>query len=160
MHYQFLFYGGSILSHYSTYSTQETDNLINILTINRNAAIVIDSDKNYRSAPIGKTKKRIIDEFHERNMFSWVTLGYEIEHYIPYEVINSARKYNLEKQCDLYTKFDVYISDKLKNFSSHKIKFAHDIKGYITMENSKSISNGNLKKQVEELYLRIQSWNK
>ncbi|MBD5453294.1 MAG: ATP-binding protein, partial [Lachnospiraceae bacterium] len=41
-HYQFLYYGGRLLSQYS--AEEETD-LISIITTNRNAAIVMDSDK-------------------------------------------------------------------------------------------------------------------
>ena len=53
-HYQFLYYGGRLLSHYSA---KEQEELINIVTTNRNAAIVIDSDKRNRQASINSTKK-------------------------------------------------------------------------------------------------------
>lgn len=45
--YQFMYYGGRLLSHYST---EQTEDLLNILTTNRNAAIIIDSDKWNRQA--------------------------------------------------------------------------------------------------------------
>jgi len=83
-HYQFLYYGGRLLSQYSA---QEETELINIITTNRNAAIVIDSDKRYRSASMNDTKKRILEEFSNLNMFSWVTKGKEIENYLPKKAI-------------------------------------------------------------------------
>lgn len=51
--YQFLYYGGRLLSHYTT---KETEDLINILSTNRNAAIVIDSDKRSKQGHINDTK--------------------------------------------------------------------------------------------------------
>lgn len=69
-HYQFLYYGGRLLSQYAL---QEQTELISILTTNRNAAIIIDSDKRNQQASINSTKKRIVEEFEALHMFSWVT---------------------------------------------------------------------------------------
>ena len=55
--YQFLYYGGKLLSHY-TVEKDYTD-LINVLLTNRNAAIVIDSDRRNQTARINETKKEL-----------------------------------------------------------------------------------------------------
>lgn len=153
-HYQFLYYGGRLLSQYST--KEETD-LINIITTNRNAAIIIDSDKRYRSDQINDTKKRIVNEFDSLGMFHWVTKGKEIENYLPQEAVEAMLGTTLTGGCTQYQLFPDFISPYYKSFSSKKVPFANKIKGYITLENSSAILD--LKKQIEKLYIHIQAWN-
>ena len=86
--YQFLYYGGRLLSHYTADESHEENELISILTTNRNSAIVIDSDKTSQSKPINDTKKRIQAEFDKLNLFCWITKGKEIENYVPCQAIN------------------------------------------------------------------------
>lgn len=153
-HYQFLYYGGRLLSQYS--AKEETD-LINIITTNRNAAIVIDSDKRYRSDQINDTKKRIVKEFESLGMFQWVTKGKEIENYLPLDAIESMLGTSLPSSCDQYQLFPDFISPYYKSFSSKKVPFANKIKGHISLENSASVLD--LKKQIEKLYAYIKQWN-
>lgn len=153
-HYQFLYYGGRLLSQYA--AKEETE-LINILTTNRNAAIVIDSDKRYASASLNETKKRIIEEFTALNMFSWVTKGKEIENYIPVEAISDFTGKKIDKQCQKYELFSTYIKPFYNSFEGKKVQFANQIKEYITTENSKEILD--LNKQVLKLYDQIRLWN-
>ena len=155
-HYQFLFYGGRNLSHYA-YTDDEVSDLINILTTNRNASIVMDSDKKYENATLSNTKKRIIEEFEKLKMFAWTTEGKEIENYIPYDAINLAYSSELSAQCGQYELFPEYISSVRKNFSSEKVKFAHKVVGHICKDNS--IELYGLEKQIRELYQQIESWN-
>lgn len=155
MHYQFMYYGGRVLSHYSA---EEIEGLINILTTNRNAAIIMDSDIKDLTTPINDTKKRIISEFEKYGMFSWLTMGKEIENYISVDAINKALGCTLQKQCTQYVSFPEYIKNKFNRFSSQKVKFANEVKDFITAENSQSILD--LKKQIKHLYTQIEIWNK
>ena len=154
-HYQFLYYGGRLLSQYS--AKEETD-LINIITTNRNAAIVIDSDKRSRSASLNNTKKRIMDEFDRLGMFYWVTKGKEIENYLPKEAVEAMLDIALESGCSQYKLFPDFIAPYYKGFSSKKVPFANKIKGHISLENSADILD--LKKQIEKLYTHIKAWNR
>lgn len=154
-HFQFLYYGGRLLSQYST---QEETELINIITTNRNAAIVIDSDKRNQAASLNSTKKRIIKEFSSLGMFSWVTKGKEIENYIAKEAIAGMVNKEIYKQCGKYELFPDYIGPYYKNFTNKKVPFANEVKDYITRENSDSILD--LKAQIERLYVNIRNWNK
>ena len=154
-HYQFLYYGGRLLSQYS--AKEETD-LINIITTNRNAAIVIDSDKRSRSASLNNTKKRIMDEFDRLGMFYWVTKGKEIENYLPKEAVEAMLDIALESGCSQYKLFPDFIAPYYKGFSSKKVPFANKIKGHISLENSADILD--LKKQIEKLYAHIKAWNR
>ena len=153
-HYQFLYYGGRLLSQYS--AKEETD-LINIITTNRNAAIVIDSDKRSRSAKLNDTKKRITNEFDRLGMFHWVTKGKEIENYLPIEAVEAMLNVNIQNACGQYQLFPDFVSPYYKGFSNKKVPFANKIKDYISLENSAGILD--LKKQIEVLYQQIQKWN-
>lgn len=131
-HYQIVFYGGRLLSHL-TFENSEANisNLIELLTVNRNAAILIDSDKTSRQKPLNSTKKRIIKEIKDKNGFVWVTKGKEIENYIPSSVLNKLFDFTLEHSIKKYDKFDEYLdyhkSGLGKKFLRNKTEFAHKI---------------------------------
>lgn len=57
--YQCVFYGGRLLSNLSL---EDENELVNLMSVNRNAIIVLDSDKKGNNTPLNKTKKRIIEE--------------------------------------------------------------------------------------------------
>lgn len=154
--YQFLYYGGKVLSHYSADENARED-LINILTTNQNAAIVIDSDRRRKSSKINTTKVRIRDEFSKINGFCWITQGKEIENYIPAVAINTKYGATLNN-IGQYELFPDYIRRTEKNFSSQKVTFAKGIAEHITKENSHQMLD--LEKQIRKLYEAIQKWNK
>lgn len=153
-YYQFLYYGGRLLSQYS--AEEETD-LISIITTNRNAVIVMDSDKRNQAISLNATKKRIIEEFNNLGMFCWVTKGKEIENYIPKEAIEPMIGGKIKKNCEKYELFPDYINPYYKNFTNKKVPFANAIKDYITIENSLSVLD--LKTQITKLYRSIEKWN-
>lgn len=77
--YSIMFYGGRLLCHLSGEENQLDQDLVNLLKINRNSFVVIDSDKKQEGDPINPTKQRIQEEFRER---CWITKGREIENYL------------------------------------------------------------------------------
>lgn len=91
IHYVIMFYGGRLLSHLS-YENEEVNNFISLGRINRNSAIVIDSDRKTEAAEINKTKERIVKEFTDLRLFSWVTAGREIENYFPSDSVIKSLK--------------------------------------------------------------------
>lgn len=150
-HYQFLYYGGKLLPHYTT---DDEKKLINILTINHNSAIVIDSDKKSKNAKINDTKKRIKTEFENNNLFCWITKGKEIENYLSVDAINTTFNKKNIKQCKQYELFPEYINKVYKNFK--KVDFANKVKDSINKENAEILD---LKERIESLYKQIQKWN-
>ena len=153
-HYQFLYYGGKLLFHYSV--KKESSDLIQIMLINRNAAIFLDSDVKNDSDEINATKNRIKKEFTDNGMFNHITKGTEIENYIPVEAINSALKLNLT-QCAKNQKFSKYIKDAYNNFESSKVLFAQQVSKYITLDNLDILGIKNI---IQELIQFIKKWNK
>lgn len=152
--YQFMYYGGRLLSHYST---EQANDLISILTTNRHAAIIIDSDKKKRNTSINDTKKRIVKEFEDHNMFAWVTKGKEIENYIPASAISLTFDCGEMDECGQYELFPDYIHKLCPNFTSQKVYIANKVIKSITFENSKDKLD--LQSQIRTLYKQIQDWN-
>lgn len=89
LHYSIMFYGGRLLSHL-TANDPEVDDFISLRRLNRNIAILIDSDRSYARQPINKTKRRVADELNQSPGFAWITKGREIENYIAPEKLKAV----------------------------------------------------------------------
>lgn len=152
--YQFLYYGGKTLANYSL---EENPQLINILTTNHNAAIIMDSDKRNRQSKLNDTKKRVIEEFGKLGMFCWVTKGKEIENYISCTALSKALGKTLKKQCGQYQLFPDYIKIYYKSFSNQKVAFSKKVSPYIDGDNAEILD---IKKQITALYNEMRKWNK
>jgi energy-coupling factor transporter ATP-binding protein EcfA2 len=83
VHYSLLFYGGRLLSHLSADDPAVAE-FIALPRINRNFAIVIDSDRKKSGAKINATKLRVKKEIEAASgRVPWITQGYTIENYVP-----------------------------------------------------------------------------
>ncbi len=89
VHYSIMFYGGSMLNHL-TVDDAEVSEFIQLATINRNLAIVIDSDRKDADSKLNETKSRILEELGAKGAMGWVTDGYTIENYIPPAVLKKV----------------------------------------------------------------------
>lgn len=95
-HYSVMFYGGRLLSHLTADISNEeeiveSNNFIKLLKLNRNIAMIMDSDKSSVDDDINLTKQRIVDEIkkiQDRSMV-WITDGREIENYIPADLYDN-----------------------------------------------------------------------
>lgn len=152
--YQFLYYGGKTLANYSL---EENPQLINILTTNHNAAIIMDSDKRNRQSKLNDIKKRVIEEFDKLGMFCWVTKGKEIENYISCAALSKALGKTIKKQCEQYQLFPDYIKIYYKSFSNQKVAFSKKVSPYIDGDNAEILD---IKKQIIALYNEMRKWNK
>ena len=147
-HYQFMYYGGRLLNHYST---EDTEQMINMLKTNRHSALVMDSDKKADNSPINKTKKRIQKEFKENGLFTWCTKGKEIENYL--------LSLDVEKA---YPELDSFKIEQYQPFSDFPIKnhdkivFAKNVTGCMDVN---SLSILDLEKQINRLGKEIRRWN-
>lgn len=82
--YQFVYYGGRLLAHFTACNPtdEEVDNYINILAVNTKAFFVMDSDKTCLEDSLDKRKVHIIQKLDEKHILYWVTKGREIENYL------------------------------------------------------------------------------
>jgi predicted ATPase len=112
IHYSIMFYGGRLLSHLDA-NDDEVSEFISLRRLNRNMAIVIDSDKKSSRDRINDTKRRVADEFLDHSDIAWITAGREIENYIPTTQLESVL-------AQTYTSFGTVVSaDKF----AHRLHF-------------------------------------
>lgn len=161
-HYQCVFYGGRLLSHLTAdISDEEQTQLIKILTVNRNAIMLIDSDKKAAATRVNDTKKRIQSEFNKIDALCWITKGREVENYIPIEALSSYFNTKIKVHFDRYGAFSKHL-DSLKKgagkkFLSKKVLFAERIIPHIKYEHLESTLD--LKSNLDRVYNQIRKWN-
>ncbi|MFC1582499.1 ATP-dependent endonuclease [Planctomycetota bacterium] len=89
LHYSVMIYGGRLLSHLS-YDDEEVTEFINLSKLNRNAAILIDSDRAKAGQRINPTKQRVKKAFEDSDCIAWVTAGRTIENYVDGKLLLKA----------------------------------------------------------------------
>jgi len=92
LNFEFVFYGGSTISHFG-----DDSELINMLSINQNSIIVMDNDNQF-SEKTGKfeckNKERVYKHYNDSsNGFCWIIDKYTIESYLPANFRNNYFKY-------------------------------------------------------------------
>jgi hypothetical protein len=85
-HYSIMFYGGALLNHLAV-DDRETREFISLLKINRNLALIIDSDRKKAADTLNKTKERVLSEMNDIGAKSWVTDGYTVENYVRHDAL-------------------------------------------------------------------------
>jgi hypothetical protein len=69
---------------------EEISEFIQLRDLNRNVALVMDSDKKSLRSTINETKQRLQREFDAHGGVAWVTKGREIENYIDHARLQTA----------------------------------------------------------------------
>ncbi len=161
MNYQCVFYGGRLLSN-TTFEDENVDNLVNLMNVNKNSIILIDSDKTSKAKPINATKKRIQQEYEQNNQLCWITKGKEIENYVPKQIISTFYDNAIDNDFEQYQTIDTFLNLYNKNegekFKKSKIKYAKEYVEKMTIDNMRDILDldENMKKVIKE----IEKWNK
>ena len=161
-HFQCVFYGGRLLAHLTAEDPEvEIDDLVRILRVNRNAIILIDSDRPKKGAHINATKRRLASEVETLQGYAWITAGREVENYIPPNSLQAALALSDLPKLDQYREFD-RILDGLsqgegKKFLSNKVRFAAQLCPILTREALAGWLD--LSSQLQEVTARIARWN-
>ncbi len=87
--FSIMFYGGRLLSHV-TAMDPEVATFVSLRRLNRNVAIVIDSDRSSKGAGLNATKERIVREINASGGLVWITEGREIENYLTPAIVEKA----------------------------------------------------------------------
>jgi len=95
LHYAIMFYGGRLLSHLCYDDPAVLDeaivtDFVRLARLNRNACVVIDSDRKAAAEDLNATKQRVQAEFEKNGCYVWVTDGRTIENYVPETTLNSV----------------------------------------------------------------------
>jgi AAA15 family ATPase/GTPase len=160
-HYQFVFYGGSVLANIdASLSESDTREAVSAFKINRNFAFICDSD---RKAPNGSLKPRvsqIINEVADTRGMVWVTRCKEIENYIPKEAFESAHGKPVLPQIGEYEAIQDYlrthhISNAKEYTNKHNKAFVYA--EHFTKENL--AFRPELEHQMLNLINKIKLWN-
>ena len=159
-HYQCVFYGGRLLSHLSARS-EEQQETIDILNVNKNALLLIDSDKARQSDSINSTKQRLVNEIEAIEGKVWVTAGREIENYIHREAINTLYGTDNAPQVRRYDKFENYLErfkvGEGKKYQKNKVLYAEEVLPGLTKQ---SLSNlHDVREKMEMVINEIKKWN-
>lgn len=161
-HYQCVFYGGKILAHLDALDPEDReDDLISILRINQNAAILIDSDKSGSDSDVNATKRRVQAELARVGGFTWITAGREIENYLPGEAITAATGLDAGVPAP-FTRLGDHLEDIAvgsgRRFERRKAEFAAQAIAGITLQNQQPILDWQSK--ISELIRHIRRWNR
>lgn len=161
-HYQIVFYGGRLLSHLNAEATKSVEAGISILNANRNAIMLIDSDKRNQQAQINATKQRIRDEFEKIGAFCWITKGKEIENYISTGVVDSYWELEKSPQVGKYDNFFDYIDGLIpgdgQKYNAKKPLLAEAIVQHMAIENMNGVLD--LNECMERVCESIRKWNR
>lgn len=136
---------------------------VSIFKVNRNAAVVIDSDKRAEGSQLNNTKERMIREVQDIGGLAWITKGREIENYISREVVATWLKKDKAhvNQVGQYDDFFDYLNGldggKGDHFRGQKPVLAELIASHMTKENIGQILD--LAKRLDELCVAIRRWN-
>ena len=159
--YQIVFYGGRLLAHLSV-DEPSNSKLISILTTNRNAALLIDSDKKSKHGHINKTKKRIREEMQNNGCFCWITKGKEIENYIPeivvHQHLNGKNVLSFDTYSSVFESIDKAYLGKGSAFEKKKPMFAEAIISHMTKDNLSQVLD--LDEKMTKLCEIIRNWNR
>jgi putative ATP-dependent endonuclease of the OLD family len=162
VHYQCMFYGGRLLAHISAEAPGDETDAIAILRINRNAILVMDSDKSEAAEDINLTKQRVAYEISDIGGFSWITNGREIENYLPVRAI--AEYFGrpdlppLSEYEDIAEYLETNIGPEAKrHFEKDKVGFAVGISQ--RMVASDISSDGDLSDALSAVVSIIRKWN-
>jgi hypothetical protein len=162
VHYQCVFYGGRLLAHISGDDPQLVKEGVSIMSLNRNAALVMDRDRANSSGKLGETKERVAQEVEAMGGVVWITDGREVENYIPADVI---RKYYGRAEVPAPKKFEHfanYLDREMgagegKRFERAKVEFAARVCQVMAKEDL--AAGRDLPKKLDELCSKIRAWN-
>lgn len=155
IHYSVMFYGGKLLSHLSSLPPDEVNEAISLLRLNRNCAVMIDSDRKITKSGklrinINATKRRIEREVLATGGFVWITAGREIENYIHADLVERATGKTVP-----IGKHESVL-DRLAPYNGDKISLAHDVARLTTKEDLVVLD---LYDKVYRLCSSIYVWN-
>lgn len=165
-HYTFMFYGGKVLKHFDALPPNERPEKIAMLAVNRNIAVVIDSDRRPAASRtktgkqkkprmnLNETKNEIIRQVENIGGYAWVTAGKEIENYIPHSIWVKVAGQSVTIKNEFV---DLPKIPALAKVASTKVDLAHEVECFI--DNEAIDGHLDLKAHLEKLCSQIRGWN-
>lgn len=161
-HYQCVFDGGRLLAHLSADDPYvDEDEAVKILRVNRNAIVIIDSDRRKPRQKINATKRRIISEIEQVGGMAWVTAGKEVENYVPVCALQRLFPTSdippLKQYADIRDCLNAAKAGDGDRFERSKVLFAKKVVPHIDRDGLKSVLD--LERKIATAYMHIVGWN-
>lgn len=159
-HYSIMFYGGKLLSHLSGGEELVNEEFIDLLKINKNAFVLIDSDRIGKRTTINSTKRRLQSEIGESNC--WITIGKEIENYLTGKTVTKWLSTKSGKEMLFSWEAKQAFNDAVSaimpkiRYQISKTDYSREIVNYITSEDLKV---SDLQEKINNLCSVIKQWN-
>ncbi len=142
------------------------EDLVNVLRMNQNAVVVMDSDREAQEELICNRKREVAEKCEQSGGISWVTDGREIENYIPSRVVVEAckeiRGCEIEFSLGPYDEFERVLDQALKKvgkrpmcYALHKLDYSRKFAEYFTLDDMST----ELKQRVGDIVDRIRQWS-
>ncbi len=151
-----MFFGGSVGAHLSLADPEiGHKERLAALRVNRNAALLIDSDRRREEDVLKATTQRLIDEVRGIGGTAWVTYGREVENYIPSGVFPLLLAKPALRGPNRFSSVLDYVATNSRKFA--KVDLARDVTKHLTRQHL--ADHLDLASRLDELCERIQKWN-
>ena len=156
--YEVCFSGGTLLARYSFDDSTEEGERIEALRINRNAVVLIDSDKKTSDDKLKGRVERVGREVEGMGGIAWVTAGKEIENYIPDEALEAfVGRPGVRSEAGFADLFEFIERNGKGNYSGRKVELAEKICQILTKQMMER--HLDLGEQMEKICGQIRIWN-
>jgi len=161
-HYQCVFYGGRLMAHLTA---EEPDlaipQLVKILNVNRNAILIMDSDRKKPRQRLNPTKQRLKREFEKFGSSVWVTDGIEVENYLSCDLLQRHYGKAPPPSWGLYRPIIDCLS-RIKSgegarFARQKVLYAERFCDHMEKKDLDAVPK--LASKLDEAAKRIRRWN-
>lgn len=113
-HYQFGYYGGSILTNYEASIPESSfDQALNVFRINKNFIFICDSDKKAKTDPLKPRVDKLISQLKQSNGYVWVTEAREIENYVPKDAFSSVHNHAFSTEISEFDYIQSHINSEI-----------------------------------------------
>lgn len=162
--YQCAYFGGALLARMQAQPAGSSrDNLVNLLRLNANIALIADSDRTTEAAPLKPRLERMKKELEGiPGSMLWITEAREIENYLPLEsfVELSPQPERAPKQYESFWPKegeDAFWGAVVDKRTKDKVSFARLVAPKMTLESMKDRFDWGQK--MNELIETIRRWN-
>ena len=157
--YEVCFSGGTLLAHYTFSEPVSDDERIEALKINRNAIVLIDSDKKDCGDEALKARvDRVAREVETMGGIAWITAGKEVENYIPDTVLELLlEKPGIRPKTNFTNIFTLIKSNGKSDYSVRKVELADKVCQALTREMIEG--HLDLPSRLDEVCSKIVAWN-
>jgi hypothetical protein len=158
IHFQCVPFGGSANAHWAFGPPEDVEGMIAAMMINRNAILLIDSDKDEDASKLKVHTARLVAEIENNRGYAWVTEGREVENYIPATVFQKIFDDPSLRGPGQFADVLTYCAKKNNNVLQPKVAFAHKVVGLLLRDALQQTLDMELR--LTEVCSLIRKWNR